>query len=62
MLSIYKILYLLPCKAMELLLYMTHYVDDILFWETIKAMILVGPGHRLVYGINSFENLLHLQD
>jgi hypothetical protein len=42
MLSIYKILYLLPCKAMEHLLYVTHYVDDILFWETIKAIICIG--------------------
>jgi hypothetical protein len=63
MLSIYKILYLLPCKAMEHLLCMTHYVDEILFWETIKAIILVRPGHRLVYGVlHSFEILLHLED
>jgi len=31
-----------PCKAMEHLLYMTHYVDDILFWKTIKAIICIG--------------------
>jgi hypothetical protein len=42
---------------------MTHYVDEILFWETIKAIILVRPGHRLVYGVlHSFEILLHLED